>query len=279
MIAVHLAEDRPAAAAAAMEFVEAVQRGGGEVTGCTQADCEVLGLEAQDAAPKVVVAVGGDGTMLQAATFATAADADIVGINVGRVGFLAEVERGEVATLASLLLKGGYPTKERMTLAATIDGETHVGLNDVVVEKVASQQMISVEIDVDGERFLTYRADGMIISTPTGSSAYNLSAGGPLVDPRLAAIVITPVAAYSLFSSPVVLHPGVRLDVRIVHDRPAGCAVDGRASAVLEPGDHVRVTSGPVLRLVDVTGRSYPETLRSKLRLPEGISGIQGTDA
>lgn len=278
MIAIHLAAERPAATEAALALMASLRARDVPVSACTGADAAELGIEA-GADPSVVVAVGGDGTMLEAARFATAADADIVGINVGRVGFLAEVEVGEVDALAEVLTRGGYGIKERMTLAATHDGTTQVGLNDVVVEKNASQQMISVEVDVDGERFLTYRADGVIVATPTGSSAYNLSAGGPLIDPRIAAMVITPVAAYSLFSAPVVLHPGVELDIRIVHDRPAGCSVDGRASIVLEPGETVRVTQGPALRLIDVSGRSYPETLRSKLRLPEGISGIKGTDA
>jgi NAD+ kinase len=279
VIALHIAAERPPAESAGRSLVAALVDRGMVVTACTARDAAALAIDTSSEAPDVVVAVGGDGTMLEAARFATAAEADIVGINVGRVGFLAEVEVGEVDALAALLADGSYGVKERMTLVATHKGEAHVGLNDVVVEKVASQQMISVEVDVDGERFLTYRADGIIISTPTGSSAYNLSAGGPLVDPRLSAIVITPVAAYSLFSAPVILHPGVALDIKIVHDRPAGCSVDGRASLVLEPGDQVKVTSGPALRLIDVSGRSYPETLRSKLRLPEGISGIQGTDA
>lgn len=280
MIAVHLARDRAPAVAAGLLLLHSLTSRSVEVTACTAEDAEALGVPVSTAtAPSAVVAVGGDGTMLEAATFATAADADIVGVNVGRVGFLAEVEVTDLDALADVLASGRYDVKERMTLEATHDGTTHVGLNDVVVEKIGSQQMISVKIDVDGERFLTYRADGVIVSTPTGSSAYNLSAGGPLVDPRLAAMVITPVAAYSLFSAPVVLHPGAELTIRIIHDRPAGCSVDGRESIVLTPGDTVQVQAGPSLRLIDVSGRSYPETLRSKLRLPEGISGIQGTDA
>lgn len=279
MIGIHVAEDRPEAVAAARAFAERMTSRGRELAACTQSGAAALGLGVADGTQRVVVAVGGDGTVLEGAAFATATGADIVGINVGRVGFLAEVEIGDIDRLVDLLSADEHRVKERMTILARANGEEQIGLNDVVIEKVASQQMISVDIEVDGERFLTYRADGVIIATPTGSSAYNLSAGGPLIDPRIAALVITPVAAYSLFSASVVLHPAATLRASIEHDRPAGCSVDGRAMVTLAPGDWVQIERGPILRLIDVTGRSYPETLRSKLRLQDGLTGIKGTDA
>ncbi len=279
MIALHVAEGRPAAISAARDFVDEMARGGEPVTACTAAGAEALGIEVADGSHRVVVAVGGDGTVLEGAAFATATGADIVGINVGRVGFLAEVETTEIGQLVALLANGEHRVKERMTVRATANGQESIGLNDVVIEKVASQQMISVDIRVDGERFLNYRADGVIVATPTGSSAYNLSAGGPLVDPRIAALIITPVAPYSLFSASVALHPAAILRATIQHDRPARCSVDGRILATMAPGDSVHIERGPTLRLIDVTGRSYPETLRLKLRLQEGLTGITGTNA
>ncbi len=279
MIGIHVAADRPAALMAARSFVHQMESAGEAVAACTAVGAEALQVAAAHGPLRVVVAVGGDGTVLQAAAFATASHADIVGINVGRVGFLAEVETSDIDRLVALLASGEHQVKERMTIRATANGEEQIGLNDVVIEKVASQQMISVDIAVDGERFLTYRADGVIVATPTGSSAYNLSAGGPLVDPRIAAMIITPVAPYSLFSASVVLDPAATLVASIQHDRPAGCSVDGRAMLTLAPGDSVRMQRGPILRLLDVSGRSYPETLRSKLRLQDGLTGIKGTDA
>ncbi len=279
MIGIHVAANREPARDAALALVEGLAGSGEQVAACTPADAAALGLGLVQGSPRVVVAVGGDGTVLESAAFATGSGADIVGVNVGRVGFLAEVETGDIADLVTLLASGRHPVKERMTIRARANGWDQVGLNDVVIEKVASQQMISVDIEVDGERFLTYRADGVIIATPTGSSAYNLSAGGPLVDPRISAMVITPVAPYSLFSASVVLHSEARLRAVIEHDRPAGCSVDGREMVTLAPGDSVLIERGPILRLIDVSGRSYPETLRSKLRLQDGLTGIKGTDA
>lgn len=279
MIGIHLAANRPQALEAALRVVRGVEAGGEAVVACTEGDAARLGIGFDDSPLRVVVAVGGDGTVLEGAAFATARGADIVGINVGRVGFLAEVETSEVDELVELLASGVHRVKERMTIRATANGQEQIGLNDVVIEKIGSQQMISVDIQVDGEQFLTYRSDGVIVATPTGSSAYNLSAGGPLVDPRIAAMIITPVAAYSLFSASVVLHPTAVLVASIEHDRPAGCSVDGRELVTLQPGDSVRMERGPTLRLLDLSGRSYPQTLRSKLRLQDGLQGITSSNA
>lgn len=279
MIGVHVAADRPQALDAALRVVRGVEATGEAVVGCTEDDAMRLGIGLAEGPLRVVVAVGGDGTVLEGAAVATARGADIVGINVGRVGFLAEVEIPEVDDLVEILATGRHRVKERMTIRAMANGREQIGLNDVVIEKISSQQMISVDIQVDGEQFLTYRSDGVIVATPTGSSAYNLSAGGPLVDPRIAALIITPVAAYSLFSASVVLHPAAVLMASIEHDRPAGCSVDGREFLTLHPGDSVRMERGPILRLLDLSGRSYPQTLRAKLRLQDGLKGITSNNA
>jgi NAD+ kinase len=133
---------------------------------------------------------------------------------------------------------------------------------------------VSLEVYVDGERFLTYRADGLVFATPTGSTAYNLSAGGPIVDPRVDALLVTPVAPYSQFRRALALPPSVLLKCKITHDRPAGVNVDGRDLGIVQPGQVVRIRAGESrVRFVDIGKRSYTQTVKEKLRLYEGLDG------
>ncbi len=274
MIAVHVAEDRPAALAAAAAFVQECAEASLDVGGCDEGDSRRLKVPLAPKTVEVVVAVGGDGTVLRAAVHALRSDAALVGINMGRVGFLAEVERDDIGRLATLLASGNYSTKRRMSLAASLGGQVSVGLNDVVVEKVNSQHMVNVDIAVDGDSFLTYRCDGVIVASPTGSSAYALSAGGPLIDTQLEAMVITPVAPYSLFRAAVVIGPASEVVCEVVQSRPAGVNVDGLRIGVLAPGEKVVITRGPDIQMVDFSFRSYAETLKQKLRLHEGLEGV-----
>jgi NAD+ kinase len=161
-----------------------------------------------------------------------------------------------------------------MSLAASLGGEVSIGLNDVVIEKMNSQHMVNVDIAVDGDSFLTYRCDGVIIASPTGSSAYTLSAGGPLIDTQLEAMVITPVAPYSLFRAAVVIGPESEVVCEVVQSQPAGVSVDGLRIGVLSPGEKVLITRGPDVQMVDFSFRSYAETLKQKLRLHEGLEGV-----
>ncbi len=274
MIAVHLAEDRPVALAAAASFVQECAAVGLEVGGCDERDSDRLEVPLATKTLDVVVAVGGDGTVLRAAVHALRADAALVGINMGRVGFLAEVERDDIARLAALLASGTYSTKRRMSLAASLGGQTSVGLNDVVIEKINSQHMVNIDIAVDGDSFLTYRCDAVIVGSPTGSSAYTLSAGGPLIDTQLEAMVITPVAPYSLFRAAVVIGPESEVVCAVRQSRSAGVNVDGMRIGVLAPGEQVVITRGPDIQMVDFSFRSYAETLKKKLRLHEGLEGV-----
>ena len=274
MIAVHVAEDRPTALAGAAAFVQECAEAGLAVGGCDERDRDRLNVALAPNAVDVVVAVGGDGTVLRAAVHALRSDAALVGINMGRVGFLAEAERDDIGRLATLLASGNYSTKRRMSLAASLGDEVSVGLNDVVIEKVNSQHMVNVDIAVDGDSFLTYRCDGVIVASPTGSSAYTLSAGGPLIDTQLEAMVITPVAPYSLFRAAVVIGPASRVVCEVVQSRPADVSVDGLRIGVLAPGDQVVITRGPDIQMVDFSFRSYAETLKQKLRLHEGLEGV-----
>lgn len=223
----------------------------------------------------VVVAIGGDGTVLEAARHALVDDAAVIGINTGRVGFLADGEPDEAERIVALIATGIWRETSRMTVSAAIgSGVFHTGLNDVVIEKVISQRLVSLEVFVDGERFLTYRADGLVFATPTGSTAYNLSAGGPIVDPRVDALLVTPVAPYSQFRRALALPPSVELECRVTHDRPAGVNVDSRDLGVVEPGGTVKIRAGEArVRFIDVGKRSYTQTVKEKLRLYEGLDG------
>ncbi|HLF61384.1 MAG TPA: NAD(+)/NADH kinase [Acidimicrobiia bacterium] len=218
--------------------------------------------------PDMVLAVGGDGTMLAAVQLALRSDVPVLGFNLGTVGFLTEAEPDQVETVVQRLLTGDYQLHERMTIDATVNGRTATGVNDVVVEKVDSQRLIDLDVTIDGSRFLTYRADGLIVSTPTGSTAYSFSAGGPLVDPDLDAMVLSPVAAHSLFDRPLVVPASRRIEVTVVTDRPVKVSVDKNSLGNLALGDRVLVTRGSSpARFVTFGERSFPSLLTEKFGL------------
>jgi NAD+ kinase len=219
-------------------------------------------------APDVVIAVGGDGTVLAAAQRALAHDVPVLGFNLGTMGFLAEAEPEDLEWVLDRLLSGDYEVAERMTIKATVAGETATGVNDVVVEKVDSQRLIHLDVSVDGERFVTYRADGLIAATPTGSTAYSFSARGPLVDPELNAMILTPVAAHSLFDRTLVLPADSRLSIVVQRDRPVKVTVDKLDMGHLTAGLTVEIEQGerPV-RFVSFGRRSFPRLVTDKFGL------------
>ena len=230
---------------------------------------EALGI---DATPfedfDLVVAVGGDGTMLAAVQVAFREDVPVLGVNLGTVGFLADAEVSDLDMVLDRIASGSWTVAERMTLHAVAGGNEAVGVNDVVVEKVDSQRLVALSVAFDGEPFLTYRADGLVFGTPTGSTAYNFSAGGPLVDPGLEAIVLTPVAPFSLFTRSVVLDAAVVVHCTVAQDRHVRVSTDGVPVAELAPGDVVEIRRGdrPV-RFVQMSGRSFPARVKAKFRL------------
>ncbi len=223
----------------------------------------------------VVMAIGGDGTVLEAAQYGLALDVPIIGVNLGRVGFLAAADIEDLPALVKLLATGAWDETSRMTVEASIDGGAPAwGLNDVVVEKTTSQRLVSLEIYIEDERFLTYRADGLIFAAPTGSTAYNLSANGPIVDPSVDALVVTAVAPYSRFTSSLVLPPSTVIRCKVAHDRAAAVNVDGHELGVAQPGQTILIRGGPRrVRFVEFGKRSYTQTVKTKLRLYEGLDG------
>lgn len=216
-----------------------------------------------------IVAVGGDGTVLQAASIARAADLPILGVNAGTVGFLAETDPERAGEALDALASGDFRISSRMTLSAELPDGTRIdGLNDVVVEKVVSQHVVGIQVSVEGERLAEYRADAIIVATPTGSTAYTFSAGGPLVDPELDSLVMTAVAPHNLFGRAIVFGPDITLELTVSSDRTARVNVDGRAQADLAPGDVVRVSRGEhSVRLVRFRPGNFARTVKEKFHL------------
>lgn len=261
-IVVH--NDRPAAADLAVRLEELASRRGIDVV--------TVGEETETTGD-VIVAIGGDGTVLRAARTALRMNLPLLGINAGRKGFLADIEPDRLEKAVDVLAAGSWTESPRMTIQAVVnDREAVPGINDVVIEKVLSQRLISLEVSFDAERFITYHADGLIVATPTGSTAYNLSAGGPLVAPEVEALVLSPVAPHSLFSKSLLLRPQTEVLCTVVQDRSAGVSVDGYDLGTVGPGDEIRIRRGPgTVRFIDISGRSFGARVKEKFHLREDL--------
>lgn len=255
---------RPAAAEVAEQLREVAARHSMDV---------VTVPEGATAAGDVVVAVGGDGTVLRAAQVALEADLPLLGINVGRKGFLADIEPQLLEEAVAALRNGTWRESSRMTIEAAVNGGDPItGINDVVIEKVLSQRLISIEVAIDDERFITYHADGLILATPTGSTAYSLSAGGPLVAPEIEALILSPVAPHSLFHKSLILPDTTGIRCTVVQDRSAGVSVDGYDLGTVGPGDEILIGRGRrTIRFVEISGRSFPARVKEKFFLSEDL--------
>ncbi|MEE8331550.1 MAG: NAD(+)/NADH kinase [Acidimicrobiia bacterium] len=217
----------------------------------------------------VVVSIGGDGTLLRAVR-AAGPTRPVVGIDVGYVGYLADVEPEATAGLVASLAAGDYAVVDRMTVAVELpDGTVFTGLNDVVVEKVMSQHALRLQCRIDGEPLATYRADGLIFATPTGSTAYAYSAGGPVVDLSVEALLLVPVAAHNLFSRPLVMQPDSLIEIEVLAGRPARINVDGQDLGIAESGDLLRIRRGdkPAL-LITLDSVGFAARLSTNLGIP-----------
>ena len=218
--------------------------------------------------PDVVLAVGGDGTMLAAVKRSVAWDVPVLGFNLGTLGFLAAAEASELEDVVSRLIQGEFETEVRTTVSASIGDKSAIGINDVVVEKIDSTRLVSLDVDIDGVRFATYRADGLIVATPTGSTAYSFSAGGPLVDPAVDALVITPVASHSLFDRALVIPGRSEIVVTVSRDRSVKVNVDKTDLGGLGNGESVIIGRGAVpARFVRLEGPSFAGLVREKFGL------------
>jgi NAD+ kinase len=231
------------------------------------------GIEVTDSKPDLVVSLGGDGTMLRAAHLAHDADAPLLGVNLGTLGYLTEIESHGAHEALDVIIAGSYHVEERMMLACETTGaERHsfTGLNEVLVERASQHRLIRLGVRIGGESLAAFNADGIIVATPTGSTAYALSAGGPIVSPRAACLVVVPVAAHMIFSRPFVLAPDEIVEITLEGpDQQASMSLDGAGGCDISPGSTVVVKRHPrPLRMIRLAGPGFLERLRNKLGLP-----------
>lgn len=219
----------------------------------------------------IVIVIGGDGTILRAAGMCAVKNIPILGINLGRIGFMSEVEVDDIENAVSRLLNGDYEVEERMMMEVSVTGATRgtfYALNDVVVSKSAEAKLIFMKLYADGEQMNAYVADGVIIATPTGSTGYSLSAGGPVVDPLTKLFVATPICAHMLSARPAIMSAEKKIKLRL-DDKPdneAIVSVDGCHQAHIKPSDSVEVTKSKyVTRLIRIGKVSFYDTLIKKL--------------
>lgn len=223
----------------------------------------------------VVVSLGGDGTMLRSVELLDGAEVPLIGVNLGSLGYLTEVEPDGLTAALDRFAAGSevgeWHLDDRMMLDIAVNG-THVGraLNEAVVEKNQSGHTVRLLARIDGDAFTHYEADGLIVSTPTGSTAYSLSARGPIVSPQHRAILLTPVSPHMLFDRSLVLSPNEVVEVEVAGHRRADVAIDGLPCAVLEPGDVVRCSpSAATANFVRFGVYRYHQILKSKFGLSD----------
>lgn len=216
------------------------------------------------------LSLGGDGTFLTTAAMVGHLDIPILGINCGHLGYLAEVQIEEVEQVLDLLINNNYTIEQRRMLEVTCSQEGKIAspyaLNDVGILKSGLSSMITVEVSINGEFLHNYKADGLLIATPTGSTAYNLSVGGPLLDPQVHAIILSPVATHSLNIRPLVVLDDSKIDVK-VSSRNGNflLSVDGR-SQVLKQDIHLHIErSQRKIKLVRIDGQTFMQSLKDKL--------------
>jgi NAD+ kinase len=224
----------------------------------------------------LLIVLGGDGTLLSAARLLAERQVPILPVNLGGLGFLTSVTLDEMYPLLEQVLAGKHQTSERMMLEAEVlrDGvvvERQRALNDAVLTKSDLSRIVDFDLYVDGDFVGRYRADGVIVSTPTGSTAYSLSAGGPILYPLLQAFVITPICPHMLTNRPLVVPESARMEIHFVAgDEGVHLTLDGQVGLDLKPGDRVRIgKSAARVLLVRPPKKTYFEILRNKLRWAE----------
>jgi NAD+ kinase len=220
----------------------------------------------------VVIVFGGDGTLLYAARLVGTSGIPILGINLGSLGFLTEVKLDKMHEAFEVLLSGLYQLEERILLDVEVLREGRVGgqylaLNDAVINKHALARIIDLEVSVNSEPVLHTRADGLIISTPTGSTAYSLAAGGPILYPKLDAIIIAPICPHTLTNRPLVIPDRESVEVCLRRGAEVMLTVDGQVGMSLQQQDSVRIRRAQsTLRLILPSGNNFFKLLREKLR-------------
>ncbi|MFI6105654.1 NAD kinase [Streptomyces sp. NPDC051310] len=230
---------------------------------------------------ELLIVLGGDGTLLRGAEFARASGVPMLGVNLGRVGFLAEAERDDLDKVVDRVVTRAYEVEERMTLDVAVYQNGDVlhsdwALNEAAVQKVSAERMLEVVLAIDGRPVTGFGCDGVICATPTGSTAYAFSAGGPVIWPEVEALLMVPIGAHALFAKPLVTTPDSVLAVEVEPHTPHGVLwCDGRRTVELPAGARVEVRRGAVpVRLARLHHASFTDRLVAKFALP--VSGWRG---
>lgn len=216
----------------------------------------------------VLISLGGDGTLLRGAQYAMKWDAALLGINLGRVGFLTEVEPQEIENALTALISGEYTTETRPVLSIRVGDAHWHGINDVVLSRGSSARLTTINAWVDGELSGRYVADGIVVATPTGSTGYSLSAGGPIVSPNVECMVITPICAHTLQHRPTVVHGGAQIMLELLPEdvQTASLQVDGQSRMELTSGMRAEICmDAQRIRLIRIKPLHYFQLVRDKL--------------
>ena len=250
--------------------------GGAEVI--TDASCPIAGTRVEDTAEEVIricdiaITVGGDGTIIHNAKYAAMYGKPLLGVNLGRIGFVANIELDELGELKRLLT-GDYHIQRRMLLEATKsrgdDTVTYTAVNEVAIHRDSLSSMVDISVGIGGERIINYRADGMLFATPTGSTAYSFSAGGPVIEPDMRCILLTPVCPHALSSRQVVFSEDAALTAKVHPHSHLKCymTVDGQNYVTVSSDDTITVRRSPSeLQLIILKEKNFYTLLNEKLK-------------
>jgi NAD+ kinase len=247
-------------------------------------DAEVVGRGDLMVAPEaftvgcdLAVSLGGDGTMLRTVALVAAADIPVIGVNLGQLGYLTEVDPARLRDALGQYFAGSFQIEERMLLSVRVDApsggvepDAAVALNEAVIEKTESGHTVRLDVTINDHFFTPYATDGVIVATPTGSTAYAFSARGPIVAPTHRALLLTPVSPHMLFDRTLVLEPDTELRITVAGHRPAALSVDGRMLGQLRRGDGIVATAAAhSARLVIFSPRDFHQILKSKFGLSD----------
>jgi NAD+ kinase len=230
---------------------------------------------------ELLIALGGDGTLLRAAELARRSHTPLLGVNLGHVGFLAEADPVDLDVTTERILTGEYDVEERFTVAVDVirDGEVAIrdwALNDVSVEKAARERIIDLLLEIDNRPLSRWACDGIICATPTGSTAYAFSVGGPVVWPEVQALMVVPISAHALFARALVLNPDCTVAIEMADRRTSAVMFcDGRRTHEISPGDRIEVSRSELpIRLVRLRSAPFTDRLVEKFQLP--VQGWRG---
>ena len=249
---------------------------------CTISDVDIPGITKSSLTDlpqlEVAIVLGGDGTMLRAAEVAKERDIPLLGVNLGHVGFLSEVERTKISDVIDALVNKSYVIDPRITLGYTVERDGVIvasgwALNEVTVEREKAT-MVELFLEIDSRPISRWGCDGLICSTPTGSTAYAFSAGGPILWPEVDALVVLPISAHALFSRPLVISPTSKIAV-VIESSEAFLSADALRKFALQRGDRVVVTKNPrIIKLAHLKNTLFSDRLVAKFKLP--VEGWRG---